>query len=87
MKKLLTRLGANSKRCDHGGCDTDRSAGQAFGLVEAIRVLKNIKGIETVHLTEKDVVRHRLIQDIIKAYDRYYEHQNRDQLHHKRRES
>jgi phosphate starvation-inducible PhoH-like protein len=39
------------------------------GLIEAVRILKNIKGIETVHLTEQDVVRHRLIQDIIKAYE------------------
>jgi phosphate starvation-inducible PhoH-like protein len=85
MKMLLTRLGVNSKAVITGDITQIDLMDKRSGLVEAIRVLKNIKGIETVFLTDKDVVRHRLIQDIIKAYDRYYEHQNREQPHHNRR--
>jgi phosphate starvation-inducible PhoH-like protein len=85
MKMLLTRLGVNSKAVITGDITQIDLTDKRSGLVEAIRVLKNIKGIETVFLTDKDVVRHRLIQDIIKAYDRYYEHQNREQPHHNRR--
>ncbi|MEG1774100.1 MAG: PhoH family protein, partial [Oscillospiraceae bacterium] len=54
-------------------------------LIEAVKVLKNIKGIETVQLTDKDVVRNRLIQDIIKAYETYYDGQHAV-TYHKRRE-
>ena len=43
------------------------------GLVEAMRVLRNVEDIGIVKFTEKDVVRHKLVQDIIKAYDHYYE--------------
>ena len=47
-------------------------------MVEATKVLRGINGIEEVRLTDKDVVRHRLIQDIIKAYERYYQNPRRN---------
>lgn len=79
MKMFLTRLGFNSKAIITGDVtqidlpDTKRS-----GLLEAIKVLKNVGDIGILHFTEKDVVRHRLVQAIIKAYERYYEEGKRN---------
>ncbi|MBD0326278.1 MAG: PhoH family protein, partial [Pyrinomonadaceae bacterium] len=47
----------------------DLPTGKRSGLVEAERVLANVEGIEFIYFTEKDVVRHRLVQMIIKAYE------------------
>lgn len=69
MKMFLTRLGFNSKMVVTGDItQIDLPDGKKSGLVEATRILKNINGIDTIRFTEKDVVRHRLVQDIIKAY-------------------
>lgn len=76
MKMLLTRLGQNSKAVITGDVTQIDLQDKRSGLVEATRILKNIDGIETVRLSDKDVVRHRLIQDIIKAYEQYYERQS-----------
>ena len=71
MKMFLTRLGFNSKIVVTGDItQIDLPDGKKSGLKEAIRILKNIEDIETVRFTEKDVVRHRLVQDIIRAYER-----------------
>ena len=51
----------------------DLPDGKKSGLVEVIKILKNVDDIETVKFSEKDVVRHKLVQDIIKAYDKYEE--------------
>ena len=72
MKMLLTRLGQNSKAVITGDITQIDLADKKSGLVEAIRVLKNINSIDIIHLSDKDVVRHRLIQEIIKAYEHYY---------------
>ena len=78
MKMFLTRLGFNSKAVITGDItqidlpDTKRS-----GLVEASKVLKHVDDISIVYLTEKDVVRHRLVQAIIKAYEKYYDERRR----------
>ncbi|MDR0904437.1 MAG: PhoH family protein [Ruminococcus sp.] len=70
LKMFLTRLGFNSKMVINGDItqidlpDTKRS-----GLVDAIRVLRNVEGITIQKLTDKDVIRHKLVGDIIKAYD------------------
>jgi len=72
MKMLLTRLGVNSKLVVTGDITQIDLPDRRSGLVEAIKVLKNIDDIKIVYFNEKDVVRHRLIQDIIKAYDNYY---------------
>ena len=71
MKMFLTRLGFNSKSVVTGDITPiDLPDGKKSGLKEAIRILKNIEDIETVRFTEKDVVRHRLVQDIIRAYEK-----------------
>ena len=71
MKMFLTRLGFNSRAVVTGDItQIDLPAGKRSGLIEAVKVLKGIDDIATVQLSAKDVVRHRLIQEIIKAYDR-----------------
>ena len=74
MKMFLTRMGFGSKIVVTGDVtQIDLPVGKVSGLIEATRVLKNVDDIGIVRFTEKDVVRHKLVQDIIKAYDRYYE--------------
>ncbi len=71
MKMFLTRLGFNSKMVITGDVtQVDLPDGKKSGLVEVIKILKNIKDIDTVRFSEKDVVRHRLVQDIVKAYEK-----------------
>lgn len=72
MKMLLTRLGQNSKAVITGDVTQIDLQDKRSGLIEAVKVLKNVPGIEAVTLTDRDVVRHRLIQEIIKAYEKYY---------------
>lgn len=72
MKMFLTRLGANSKAVVTGDItQTDLPRGTKSGLVEAIHVLNGIEDIAIHHFTERDVVRHRLVQQIILAYEKY----------------
>lgn len=74
MKMFLTRLGFNSKAVINGDItQIDLPSIKKSGLAEAMTVLKGIDDIETIKFTEKDVVRHRLVQNIIKAYEKYYE--------------
>ena len=77
MKMFLTRLGFNSRAVITGDITQIDLADARSGLVDASKILKNIDDIAFITLTEKDVVRHRLIQKIIKAYDRYYQESNR----------
>lgn len=78
MKMFLTRLGFNSKMVVTGDItQIDLPDGKRSGLKEAIKVLKNIEDIGIVRFNEKDVVRHRLVQDIIKAYEKQEEERNR----------
>lgn len=70
MKMFLTRLGFNSKIVVTGDVtQIDLPDGKRSGLKEAVKVLKGVKDIAIVNLTGKDVVRHRLVQEIIKAYE------------------
>ncbi|MBR4073355.1 MAG: PhoH family protein [Clostridia bacterium] len=70
MKMFLTRLGFNSKIVVTGDItQIDLPDGKRSGLKEAVKVLKGVKDIAIVNLTGKDVVRHRLVQEIIKAYE------------------
>jgi phosphate starvation-inducible PhoH-like protein len=72
MKMFLTRLGYGSKAVITGDVtQIDLPSGKASGLKEAQVILAGIEGIRLVHFTERDVVRHRLVQDIIGAYDRF----------------
>ncbi len=71
MKMFLTRMGPESKMIVTGDASQiDLPGNQKSGLKEAIRILNGVKGIEMVELNEKDVVRHKLVRDIIEAYGR-----------------
>ncbi len=72
MKMFLTRIGFNSKAVITGDVtQIDLPTGRRSGLIEAERILRDIPGIEFVFFNEKDVVRHRLVQMIIKAYENH----------------
>jgi len=72
MKMFLTRLGFNSKAVVTGDItQVDLPSDRRSGLIEARDILREIPGIEFVYFDERDVVRHRLVQEIIKAYDRH----------------
>ena len=71
MKMFLTRLGFNSKMVVTGDVtQIDLPEGKRSGLKHAVQVLRGIEGIETVTLTAKDVVRHPLVMQIVRAYER-----------------
>ncbi len=71
MKMFLTRLGFNSKMVITGDVtQIDLPDGKRSGLKEAVRILKGVDDIAIFRFTEKDVVRHKLVQDIIRAYER-----------------
>ncbi|OGU57772.1 MAG: phosphate starvation-inducible protein PhoH [Ignavibacteria bacterium GWF2_33_9] len=70
MKMFLTRLGVHSKAIITGDItQIDLPENKGSGLINAKDILNNIKGIEFIYFTEKDVVRHKLVADIIKAYE------------------
>ncbi len=71
MKMFLTRLGYRSKAVVTGDVtQIDLPMSKKSGMKEAMRILRNIDGIETVHFTERDVVRNPLVQKIIRAYEK-----------------
>jgi phosphate starvation-inducible PhoH-like protein len=70
MKMFLTRMGANSKFIITGDItQTDLPNPKQSGLIEAIKVLEKVKGVAFIYLDEHDVVRHKLVKSIIKAYE------------------
>ena len=71
MKMFLTRLGFNSKAVVTGDITQIDLDGRRSGLVEAIDVVSHVPGICFVYFTERDVVRHTLVQRIIRAYEEY----------------
>ena len=72
MKMFLTRLGTNSKAVITGDLtQTDLPYGQVSGLSTAVKIVGDIEGIAVHRFTDRDVVRHHLVQKIIVAYDRY----------------
>ena len=72
MKMFLTRLGFGSKAVVTGDItQIDLAGGHLSGLVQALDIVKNIEGIGFVYFDEKDVVRHKLVQQIVKAYDAF----------------
>ncbi|MEP4703718.1 MAG: PhoH family protein [Hyphomicrobiales bacterium] len=78
MKMFLTRLGEDSKMFITGDpSQVDLPRGTISGLVEALRVLKGVKGIACIKFTAEDVVRHALVARIVNAYDGDSEHMNR----------
>jgi phosphate starvation-inducible PhoH-like protein len=76
MKMFLTRIGFGSKAVVTGDrTQIDLPRGQKSGIKEAEQILANLEGIEFVHFTDKDVVRHKLVQMIVKAYDAHSQEQ------------
>jgi len=74
MKMVLTRTGFNSKMVVNGDItQIDLPPGKRSGLIDAIEVLRGVEGISMVQFDERDVVRHNLVQRIVKAYERYNE--------------
>jgi phosphate starvation-inducible PhoH-like protein len=74
MKMILTRQGFNSKMVVTGDVtQIDLPAGKRSGLLEAVDVLRGVDGIRFVYFDDRDVVRHPLVQKIVKAYERYQE--------------
>jgi phosphate starvation-inducible PhoH-like protein len=72
MKMFLTRLGFGSKAVVTGDVtQIDLPNGKTSGLVEALKVVAGIEGVATVYFDERDVVRHQLVQQIVKAYEVY----------------
>lgn len=72
MKMFLTRLGFDSKVIVTGDItQVDLPVNTTSGLIQVQYILKGIEGIDFVYFTEKDVVRHRLVQEIIRAYDNH----------------
>ena len=70
MKMFLTRIGFNSKAVITGDVtQTDLPEGKTSGLIQSIEILKDIEGIRFVYFSKQDVVRHRLVQTIIQAYE------------------
>lgn len=79
MKMLLTRIGEKSKAVITGDItQIDLDDRRASGLVRVQKILKGIPGIEFVYLSEKDVVRHQLVQSVIKAYEKYEKRQRKE---------
>jgi len=72
MKMFLTRLGFNSKAVVTGDItQVDLPQDRVSGLIEVRDILREIPGIQFIYFDEQDVVRHRLVHEIIKAYDRH----------------
>ena len=70
LKMFLTRIGYNSKAVITGDItQIDLPSGRISGLVEAMKVVSKIEGIAFIHFDDRDVVRHKLVQEIVKAYE------------------
>lgn len=79
LKMFLTRMGRSAKFVITGDItQIDLPKNQPSGLPQAMEVLKDVKGIEFIHLNEKDVVRHKLVTDIVNAYKKYYSNADSD---------
>jgi phosphate starvation-inducible PhoH-like protein len=74
MKMVITRQGFNSKMVVNGDVtQIDLPGGKRSGLLDAVEVLKGVEGISFINFDERDVVRHSLVQRIVKAYEKYNE--------------
>ena len=73
MKMFLTRLGFNSKAVVTGDItQIDLPGNKRSGLIEVLKILKHVDDIAILRFNEKDVVRSKIVQDIIRAYEKYY---------------
>jgi len=79
LKMFLTRMGRNAKFVITGDLtQVDLPRHQQSGLLQAVNILKDVKGIEIIQLDNSDVIRHRLVTDIIKAYDKVGSEKNEE---------
>ena len=79
IKMFLTRIGPNAKAIITGDLtQVDLPKNQRSGLEKAARILKNIDGIAHIELDEEDVVRHRLVKSILRAYDKDHKEKERE---------
>lgn len=77
MKMFLTRLGGNSKSIITGDItQIDLPAKQASGLIQAKEILSNVEGVAFVYFDKSDVVRHKLVKDIIDAHEKFNNNKN-----------
>ena len=77
MMMFLTRLGLGSKAVITGDVtQTDLPSDEKSGLTESIKILSGVRGIEIIHLERVDIVRHRLVQEVVEAYERYRSRQD-----------
>jgi len=80
MKMFLTRLGFNSKAVITGDVtQIDLPPEKVSGLIEAEEILRDVEGVRFVYFSERDVVRHKLVQRIIRAYEEYEKSRNKRQ--------
>jgi phosphate starvation-inducible PhoH-like protein len=79
IKMFLTRLGMNAKMIITGDItQIDLPLTTTSGLIQALNILKDVKGIGKVTFNKKDIVRHKLVQKIVDAYDKYDEKQKKE---------
>ena len=79
MKMFLTRLGLNAKMIVTGDMtQIDLPERQTSGLVQAVRILGRVKGVGHIEFSKKDIVRHKLVQRIVEAYEQHDEQQKRE---------
>ena len=79
MKMFLTRLGGNSKAIITGDItQIDLPSKQVSGLVQAKDILSKVEGVAFVYFDKRDVVRHKLVKDIIDAYEKFGNNKNGD---------
>lgn len=81
IKMFLTRMGMNTKMIITGDMtQIDLPASQTSGLIQAIKILKGVKGISFIELNKKDIVRHKLVTRIVEAYEKYEEKKKETRL-------
>lgn len=78
IKMFLTRLGINSKMIITGDItQVDLPASAISGLIQALHILRNVKGIAKIEFNKKDIVRHKLVQNIVEAYEKFLEEEKK----------
>ena len=88
IKMFLTRMGMNTKMIVTGDMtQIDLPSSQVSGLVQALRILKGVKGIAFIELNQKDIVRHKLVTRIVEAYDKYEKEQKAERERKKKEET
>lgn len=86
IKMFLTRMGMNTKMIVTGDItQIDLPASQKSGLIQALHILKDIKGISFIEMNKKDIIRHKLVTRIVEAYEKYEERQ-KEQSHQAKEE-